>query len=306
MRARPAPVVVTLAFVLGLAACSSDGGGTVGSSSKEACPVEKVPIVVSVDQWGDIVGQLAGPCGDVTTIISGSSVDPHDYEPTPADSATFTGAELVVVNGLGYDAWADKAVAASGRHPVVVDAGDVVGLEDGANPHLWYSPDYVTKVAAAVTSALKELRPDAASAFDGWHADFVTSLRPYTTAVADVRALAGGATYGATESVFDDMAAAVGLRDLTPPGYRAAAANESEPAPADLHAFEEALQTGTMSVLIYNTQTEGAIPAQLRQTAVKAGVPVVEVTETVAAGATSFVDWQVGQLRRLAAALRGA
>ena len=76
-------------------------------------------MVVSVDQWGDIVDQLAGDCGAVTTIFKSSSADPHDYEPSPADSEAFTGARLVVVNGLDYDPWADKALAtldrASGR-----------------------------------------------------------------------------------------------------------------------------------------------------------------------------------------------
>jgi zinc/manganese transport system substrate-binding protein len=59
--------------------------------------------VVTVDQWGDIVSDLAGACGEVTTIIKSSSIDPHDYEPTPADSAKFDRAKLVVVNGLDYD-----------------------------------------------------------------------------------------------------------------------------------------------------------------------------------------------------------
>ena len=120
-----------------------------------------------------------------------------------------------------------------------------------------------------------------------------------------MKAVATGRTYAATESVFDDMAAAVGLVDLTPEGYRAAAANESDPAPADVNAFEELLRGGTVDVLIVNTQTEGSLPAQLRSVAEKAGVPVVEVTETVPPGETSFVAWQVDQLTALRAALGG-
>ncbi len=104
-------------------------------------------MVVSVGQWGDIVGDLAGACGKVTTIISGTSVDPHDYEPTPSDLAAFTDADLVVVNGLGYDAWASRAVDAAGCEAAVVDAGEVVGKSKGDNPHLWYGPDFVSAVA---------------------------------------------------------------------------------------------------------------------------------------------------------------
>ncbi|HEY5845007.1 MAG TPA: ABC transporter substrate-binding protein, partial [Mycobacterium sp.] len=58
-----------------------------------------------------------------------------------------------------------------------------------------------------------------------------------------------------------------------------------------------------VDVLIYNTQTEGAVPEQLRSAAESAGVPVVNVTETVAPGAKSFEAWQVEQLTTLARAL---
>jgi zinc/manganese transport system substrate-binding protein len=63
--------------------------------------------------------------------------------------------------------------------------------------------------------------------------------------------------------------------------------------------------SGAMDVLVYNTQTEGPGPQQLRSVAEAAGVPVVEVTETVAPGAPSFVDWQTAQLRSLREALAG-
>jgi zinc/manganese transport system substrate-binding protein len=303
MGLRGRSVVGLLSTVLAVVACGSERQ-VVRDAPNEPCRAEPVPIVVTVDQWGDIVRQLAGSCGDVTTIISSSSIDPHDYEPTPADNATFADAELVVLNGLGYDAWAQKALDASGRQPAVVNAGEVVGLHEGANPHVWYGPDYVLKVADAVTGALQQVRPDAAPAFAKWRAAFTTSLEPYSAEIADVRSVANGASYGATESVFEYMATAVGLVDATPPGFENAAANGSDPAPADIDAFDRALSSKTMSVLVYNIQTQGAIPAQIRSAAERAGVPVVEVTETVAKGATGFVDWQVAQLQRLAAALR--
>jgi zinc/manganese transport system substrate-binding protein len=58
--------------------------------------------------------------------------------------------------------------------------------------------------------------------------------------------------------------------------------------------------------LIYNTQTEGSIPEQIRAAAQAAGVPVVNVTETVAPGQSSFEGWQYAQLVALGKALRVA
>jgi len=58
-----------------------------------------------------------------------------------------------------------------------------------------------------------------------------------------------------------------------------------------------------MNVLIYNTQTEGSVPNQLLATANSSGVPVVDVTETLPADATSFEQWQISQLQELSKAL---
>jgi zinc/manganese transport system substrate-binding protein len=308
-RRRALTAAAVTAAGLVLAACSSTSGasGTAGTSTGATaagdCPATPVKVVVSVDQWGDLVSQLGGACTDVTTILASSSVDPHDYEPSPADAVKFSHAQLVVVNGAGYDAWATKLADTAAGDAAVVDAGKVVGVPAGDNPHLWYSPDFVTRVSDAVTAELTRLDPAAKSYFTAQRAALTKTLQPYTDLVATLKKEAAGRTYGATEGVFDYMAQAVGLVDKTPQGYQNASAAESDPSPGDLKAFENALADRQMDVLVYNTQTEGSLPAQVRKSAEAAGVPVVEVTETVAPGASSFEDWQVSQLTALAKAL---
>jgi zinc/manganese transport system substrate-binding protein len=166
---------------------------------------------------------------------------------------------------------------------------------------LWYSPTYVRQVADAVTAELQQLAPDASAYFRSLADEWSRSMQPYDDAIAALNRQHAGAPYAATESVFDYMAAAAGLDDRTPSGYRTA--NESEPAPGDISSFEDLLRSRQIDVLIYNTQTEGNVTAQLRDQAEAAGVPVVEVTETVPPGAPSFVDWQLGQLQALSEAL---
>ena len=304
-RRRPTRVValVALAAVIGIGAAACSDDDTAGGTPEGDCPVAPVSVVVSVDQWGDIVSDLAGDCAEVTTIIDGSAGDPHEFEPTPSDIAAFEGADVVVVNGLGYDTWATDAVDALSDKPTVVDAGAIGGFSDGDNPHVWYDPTVVRETATAVTQALQDVSVDEAeeyytSRFQDWEA----SMQPYDAAVERLKAGATGRTYAATESVFDLMAGAIGLSDLTPTGYQDAAANESEPAAADVAEFESLLKGGTVDVLVFNTQTEGALPDQLRTVAEGADVPVVEVTETVPDD-TTFVEWQVDQLNALATAL---
>lgn len=282
---------------------SASGGATPATVTGDPCPVEPLRVVVSVNQWGDVVQQLGGRCTEVTTIINGGDVDPHDFEPTPSDSAAFEKADLVVLNGLDYDHWAEDAVASAGGSTAVVNAGEVVGLAQGDNPHIWYGPQYVEQVSGAVTDELKKLEPAAASYFDTRAALWADQLQPLLDEVATLKATATGKTYAATESVFDHTAEAIGLEDVTPSGYRNAAANESEPAPGDVKAFEDLLRGGTVDVLVYNTQTQGSVPEQLRSVAERAGVPVVEVTESVPPGQPSFVAWQLAQLKAMGEAL---
>ncbi|MBO0881183.1 MAG: zinc ABC transporter substrate-binding protein [Mycobacterium sp.] len=259
--------------------------------------------MVSVDQWGDIVSALGGVCANVKTVLASSSVDPHDYEPSPSDAASFSEAQLVVINGAGYDAWASKLADTTAPHASVVNAAEVSKTPPGANPHLWYSPSAINAVADAVTAQLSESVPRAASFFAAQRSAFAESLQPYTDAIGRIKSAAEGRSYAATESVFDYMGKALGLADRTPRGYQRAAVNETEPSPADLGEFSGALAARQIDVLIYNTQTEGPVPGQLRASAERSGVPIVEVTETVAPGAVSFLGWQVDQLTALAKAL---
>lgn len=301
---------------IGLAACSShpDEGskaeGSTNSATGQAtsaaaapCPASPVDVVVSVDQWGDIVSELGGQCTTVKTILASSSVDPHDYEPSPSDAAAFGGAQLVVLNGADYDSWATKLAATSAPNAPVVDAGRVTSTAAGANPHLWYSPTAVTAVADAVTAALTKIQPQAADYFHTQRSAFTTALNPYNELIAKIKAGAAGKTYAATEPVFDYQAQALGLVNKTPAGFQAASANETDPSPADIADFTKALSDRQIDVLIYNTQTEGSIPEQIRSAAQQAGVAVVNVTETVPPGITSFETWQDDQLTALAKAL---
>lgn len=308
----PRTTVVTSALLalispFALSACSSRGAEHTATSTTAVagggCPTDPVNVVVSVDQWGDIVKELGSDCAVVTTVLASSSVDPHDYEPSPADAATFAKAQLVVLNGADYDPWASKFAATSAPNAPIVDAATVTKTPAGANPHLWYSPSAVVALADAVTVELTKVAPAGKEFFADQRAAFGMNLEPYNKLRADIKTRASGKTYAATESVFDYTAKDLGLTNVTPEGYQRSSANDSDPSPADLEAFRRVLADRAVDVLIYNTQTEGSVPEQLRSAASAAGVPVVEVTETVPPGTTSFETWQVSQLTALAKAL---
>jgi zinc/manganese transport system substrate-binding protein len=331
---RRVAAALLLATPFALVACGSSGDDAsraTATSDAPPCPVTPVEVVVSVDQWGEIVSALGGACTNVTTLLASSSVDPHDYEPSPADAAKFGDAQLIVINGGHYDEWAAKLAASSAPGVPVVDAVELSAHDEaghdeaghdhdeaghdeaghdeaghdhgGQNPHVWYDPAAVTTVSDAVTTELKKLAPQAADYFTQRRSDLGQAFAPYDEAIAAIKGSATGKTYAATEAVFDPMATALGLQNKTPQGYQTASNNETDPSPADLNAFLSLLRDKGVDVLIYNTQTQGSVPEQIRGAAEQAGVPVVEVTETVTPGADSFEAWQVDQLTSLAKAL---
>ncbi len=296
--------VAVLAVLSGLAGCSGGDPGPVTETGDPAnCPGEVLDVVVSVAQWGSLVDQLGGDCTNVTTVLGSGAGDPHDHEASSGDIAAFEDADVVVYNGLGYDEWAADAAGGASPRPVVLEVAEIAGARTGDDPHLWYEPELVPRFADAVTQALAELSADAAPYLQQQRQLLTTELQPYVEALARLRDVSAGRTYAATEPVFDRTARAVGLGDATPAGYRDAVGNEGEPAPGDLAAFEAALAEGAVDVLLYNSQTAGSLPEQVRDAAEAADVPVVEVTESAPDDDGSFVEWQVDQLDRLSDAL---
>ena len=282
------------------------------SSSSKApigglCPVPPIDVVVSVDQWGVIVNELAGSCAHVTSIVSGGSVDPHDYEPTPADASAMAKADLIVLNGVGYDAWAQRSINAMTKRPTVLDIGGSFDLPAGSDPHLWYAPGVVTESADRITETLTAASPVAAEYFAARAADFDASMTPYFDLIGQIWASAWSpndpVTVAATEPVFDGMITPLGLVNATPAGYARSVSNGGEPSPGDIALFMEALANGSFTVLIVNVQSSNSMTDRLRKQADTHHVPIVEVTETVAPGASSFAMWQTDQLNSLASAL---
>jgi zinc/manganese transport system substrate-binding protein len=70
-------------------------------------------------------------------------------------------------------------------------------------------------------------------------------------------------------------------------------------------AAESDLLTGHQAkLLLYNSQATSPVTESIKSLASRSGVPVVGVSETMPA-ARSFVDWQLGQLNAIEAALGG-
>jgi len=267
-----------------------------------------VVAVASIDAWGSILAQLGGVHARETSIISSPGTDPHDYEPTPADAKVIAEAQVFVENGVGYDSWAGKAVQAnpvSGRR--VIDVGAVTGTPSDGNPHRWYSPTDVARVADAMTAALKQADPADAGYFDRQRQTFdQVGLARYHQLLEEIRTRFHGVRVGASESIFSPLAAALGLTVITPPSFLKAISEGTEPSAADKSTIDRQLKDRAMAVYVFNSQN--ATPDVSAQVAAarQQGIPVISLTETLSPAGTTFQDWQVKQLLALRQALTDA
>ena len=98
-----------------------------------------LPVVASFSILGDFVREVGGSGVDVSTIV-GPNGDAHVYEPTPADGRKLARARLVFVNGLGFEGWIDRLIAASKTKAKIVTVSAGVAPrrgEEGLDPHAW-------------------------------------------------------------------------------------------------------------------------------------------------------------------------
>lgn len=132
-------------------------------------------VVASFSILADLVREVGGADVQVHSLV-GADADAHVFQPSPADTRQVAAAELVVVNGLGFEGWLDRLVRASGyRGPVVVASEGVAarpaaqahghGHRHGRDPHAWQDLRNTVRYVANLRDALARARPAQAQAF---------------------------------------------------------------------------------------------------------------------------------------------
>ncbi|MDT2004268.1 ABC transporter permease [Rhodococcus opacus] len=310
-RAATAAVGLSFAAALTLTACGSDtpGDGT-------------LTVVASTNVWGSVAQAVAGDKVDVTSIITEPSSDPHSFEASPADAAKLTDASLIVYNGGGYDHFVDDIIGTGNSDQLTVNAFDL--LEGGAhaneehsdegdshgghdhgdiNEHVWFDVDTVDATAQSIADKLGQLDPDNADAYKANAATFHGQLEQISAITDGIAAADKDAPVAQTEPIAYYLLQSAGLTDVTPPDFTSAIENGNDPAPAAIATTRQLLTDKQVRALVYNVQTQDRVTQDVRATAESAGIPVVEVTETLPEG-LDYIQWQTNTAESLAAALQ--
>ncbi len=221
-------------------------------SLADSVGAEQPRIVAAENMYADIARQIAGPAAAVSAILANPDQDPHEFEPTAATARAVAGAQIAIMNGAGYDGWMLRLIGANPDPArVVIDIARIMHAAPGANPHLWYDPATMPAFARALASHLgADAQPRLAA--------FLASLAPLDARIAEMERRWAGTPVAATEPVFGDMAAALGLT-MREGRFQLAVMNDTEPSAADVATFERDLRQRRVRVLIYNRQATDAV-----------------------------------------------
>jgi zinc/manganese transport system substrate-binding protein len=297
-----------LVVVLICAAALLLGSGCGGTSQSQAASRGRLRVVAAENFWGSIASQLGGSKVSVQSMIVNPNTDPHSYEPTAGDARTLAGARLAIVNGIGYDTWASRLIAANpvtGR--TTLNVGNLLGMKEGDNAHQWYSPSSVQKVINAITGAYDKIDPADKAYFAAQKKHFETvSLKPYDQLRAQIRKRFAGVPVGYSESIFQPLGQSMGLKLLTPYSFAKAVAEGTEISAQDKQTVDSQAQHRLIKVWVYNSQNATPDIQRINTIAKQQHIPIATVTETLSPATLNFEQWQVAQLRGLIKALHQA
>jgi len=306
LRARVALPVSILVAMLALTGCApgSDDG-----------PDGRLRIVASTNVYGNLAATIAGDAAEVTSIIHDAAQDPHEYEATPRDALAIADADLVIVNGGGYDEFMHTLLDAHDTRAVVLDAVELSGLESAAhdegdahdhgdiNEHVWYSFAAMSALVDELVAQLSELYPADASAFAA-NADALDSgLAELEQRASGIAAAHAGARVAITEPVPLYLLEAAGLENVTPAEFSIAIEDGTDAPALVVRDVIGLVSAGSVSFLAYNDQTVGSQTEQVLQAARDAGTPVVSFTELLPEG-EDYLGWMRTNLEAIETALQ--
>ncbi len=298
---RTLTALLAVAAAIGAAAPLTGCATTDVSSRADA----RLQVAAAENFWGSIAAQLGGEKVAVTSIIVNPDTDPHSYEPTAADAIALARSRLAIINGIGYDRWASRLLDADGSSGrTILNVGDLLGLKDGDNPHQWYSPASLQRVVSQIAEDYKRLDPGDAAYFDRRRQTFETkALAQYHRLLRTIRARYANVPVGYSESVFEPLGRALGLRLLTPYSFARAIAEGTDVSAADAAAVDSQVQHRRIKVWVYNSQNVTPDVQRVNALARAARIPITTITETLARASASYQQWQVTQLSNLLHAL---
>jgi len=214
-----------------------------------------IKIVASTNVWGDIAYQIAGEEATVTALIDNVNQDPHSFEASARDQLAVQDADIVIMNGGGYDDFVEQLVAADETPAILINAFNASGDDDTRNEHIWYSASQVKDVGNVIFSALETVDRNSTPTYESNLAEFEAQISLIEIRTAEIASAWGGEKVFATEPLIYYLLQDTGMVDITPAEFAEAIEEERDVAPAVMLEAKEALKQAKFVAVNSSTST---------------------------------------------------
>jgi len=224
---------------------------------------DRIKIVASFSILGNMVEQVVGDHADVTTIV-GPDADAHVYQPSAADARAVADADIIFVNGLGFETWSDTLIVESGTNASVhvATAGvKIVTVDGSTDPHAWNSLSNGVVYVNNIASTLSEKMPTKADIIEANRAAYVDQLLALDIATKATLANlpANKRTVVTAHDAFGYLADAYGMIFLAPVGID----TDAEPSAQELAVLIDQLKADGAAALFVENITSPALVQQI-------------------------------------------
>ena len=230
-------------------------------------------VVASFSILADMAQELA-PAGVQVTALVGPDSDAHVYEPSPADGRRLAQADLVLINGLGFEGWIERMVKVSGYRGRVAVATQGVQTRDGGHhgidPHAWQDLALARRYAANISAAFAQRWPDRRDEINSRNAEYVLRIDRLD---AQVRAWLDAVPRAqrrviTSHDAFGYFGAAYGVDFLAPQGWN----THSEPSAAAVaRLIRQIKKDGVRAIFIENISDARLVERIAREGGVRIG-----------------------------------
>ena len=319
--------------VLALAGCSA--------STPAAEDDGLIHIVSSTNVYADVAATIGGDLVTTQALIADPAAGPHSYEATTRDQLAVSDADLLILNGGGYDAFMETLIEASGATAPVINAVEVSGLlgddhdheaeeaatadataeadeehaeedhaeEDGHNhiegfnEHVWYSLHAMEHIVEEIEHELSELNPDGAATFEANAVALLAEIEVLHDRQHEFADATGPLDALVTEPVPLYLLEDMGFVNVTPEAFTEAIEEGSEISVSVLDEVLQLTAAGSIAILGYNDQTTSPETERVLAAAETAAVPVVGFAETLPDG-EDYVSWMTANIDAVETATR--
>ena len=230
---------------------------------KGPCESEKLRILTTIAPLYSFTKSIAGDAALVENLLP-SGAGPHDFSLSPLDAKKVSDAGVVVMNGVGLEAWLDKVIDSASPHRaddgklIVADTSRGIQVMN-KDPHIWLSPRNAIVQVRNIRDALIAADPGNSNVYAENTEAYIIRLNDLDREISDEIKTWRKKEFVAFHSAFGYFARDYGLQQAAVVQESA----ETEPSPRHIASVVETIKSKGIRSIFTETQASHKIITSL-------------------------------------------